>query len=220
MLILGTSLFPISVILNLHYLILSLETSHYNTNDCTALFSLRVLRCSCLGLCAVISSGKKVMWQSSSGVFLISSLCFAVLPTWKNDTTSQDNCGLSFSEYREKKDQFQPTSIEKKKTPWREGIKHARHEGKVYLGNVAILLWWQLERVKAIPRVNNREINRNGRAHTQTHTHTLRFVTSVQRNLLLLDPAWSGICTYHTVLRPFIPFRISELWYSLHPSIH
>jgi hypothetical protein len=81
---------------------------------------------------------------------------------------------------------------------------------------VAILLWWQLERVKAIPRVNNREINRNGRTRTHTQTHTLRFVTSVQRNLLLLDPAWSGICTYHTVLRPFIPFRISELWYSLH----
>jgi hypothetical protein len=62
------------------------------------------------------------MWQSSSGVFLISSLCFAVLPTWKNDTTSQDNCGLSFSEYREKKDQFQPTSIERKKQRGGRGL--------------------------------------------------------------------------------------------------
>jgi hypothetical protein len=29
-------------------------------------------------------------------------------------------------------------------------------EGKVYLANVATLVWWQLERVKALPRVNKR----------------------------------------------------------------
>lgn len=76
-------------------------------------FAFEILR-SYLGPLSEGCRGKKVMWQSSSTVFLISSLCFVVLSICKNDTTSQDNCGMSFSEYQKKKPSV-PTTIVRRK---------------------------------------------------------------------------------------------------------
>jgi hypothetical protein len=95
------------------------------------------------------------MWQTSSNVFLISSLCFVVLSICKNDTTSPDNCGLSFSEYQKKKNHQLQQPLRKKDGRW-VGLNMNAREGKVYLTNLASLLLWQLERVKAIPRVKKR----------------------------------------------------------------
>jgi hypothetical protein len=86
----------------------------------------------------------------------------------------------------------------------RREIKHAWHEGKVYLANVAVLLWWQLERVKAIPRVNNSEINRNGHTHTLTHFCSSRLYRATyfywtQRGLASVPAAGFCIISLHSV---------------------
>jgi hypothetical protein len=61
---------------------------------------------------------------------------------------------LSFSEYQ-KKTISSSNHCEKKDGRW-VGLNMNAREGKVYLANLASLLLWQLERLKAIPRVNKR----------------------------------------------------------------
>jgi len=61
---------------------------------------------------------------------------------------------MSFSEYQ-KKTISSNNHCEKKDGRW-AGLNMNAREGKVCSANLARLLSWQLERVKAIPRVNKR----------------------------------------------------------------